>query len=110
MVDAVLSADLPGRAERDDAALLGAQTQGGDRRCDGVVRVVEGGPFDQEDGERGTRRDRVDYLGVQDLLSEGEPGVRRVGEGAYHLEARRRQVEQAVEGSKVQPQVSDLRR
>ena len=105
-VDAVLSADLPGRAERDDATLGGAQPQGGDRRHDGVVRAVEGCPFDQDDGERGARRHRVDHLGVQDLLPEGEPGVSRVGEGAHHLKARRRHVEQAVEGGEVLAQVS----
>ena len=51
-------------------------------------------------------RDRVDYFGVQDLLSEGEPGVRRTREGAHHLEDRGRQVEQAVKGSKIGSQVS----
>ena len=49
----------------------------------------------------------MDHLGVQDLLPEGEPGVRRAGESAHHLKARRRQVEQAVEGSEVLAQVSN---
>src|SRR5487761_1119914 len=108
MGDAVLTADLAGRAKGDNAPLRGAQPQGGYRGSDGVVCAVQGGPFDQDDGERGARRDRVDYLGVKDLLPEGEPGVRGVGEGAHHLQARRRQVEEAVEGSKVPSKVTDF--
>jgi hypothetical protein len=61
--------------------------------------------FDQEDGERCARCYRVDDFGVQDLLPKGEPGVRGVGDGAHHLEARRRQVEQAVEGGEVLAQI-----
>ena len=52
----------------------------------------------------------MDHLGVQDLLPEGEPGVRRAGEGAHHLEARRRQAVQAVVGGKVLAQVGNLGR
>ena len=42
-----------------------------------------------------------DYLGVQDLLPEGEPGVSGTGKGAHHLKDRRRQVEQTIEGGEV---------
>ena len=52
----------------------------------------------------------MDHFGVQDLLPEGEPGVRRAGESAHHLQARRRQAEQAVVGGKVLAQVSNLGR
>ena len=37
--------------------------------------VVQRGSFDQKDGERGVRCIRVNYLGVQNLLPEGEPGA-----------------------------------
>ena len=107
VVDAVLPADLAGRAEGDDAALRGAQPQGGDRGRHRLAGAVQGGPLDQDDGERGAGSDRVDHFGVQDLLAEGEPGVHRAGEGTHHLEPRRRQVVQAVVGGEVLAQVSN---
>jgi hypothetical protein len=48
----------------------------------------------------------VDDLGVKDLLPVGEPRARWVGEGADHLKARCREVEQVVEGGEVLAQAS----
>ena len=97
----------PARAEGDDAALRGAQPQGGDRGRDRLPGAVQGGSLDQDDGERGAGSDRVDHFGVQNLLPKGEPGVHRAGEGAHHLQARRRQVVQAVVGGEVLAQVGN---
>ena len=82
--------------------------QGGDRGRHSLVGAVERCPFDQEDGERGARSDRVDHLGVQDLLPVRQPRLLRPGEGAHEPQARRGQVEQTVEGGEVLAQVGDL--
>jgi hypothetical protein len=75
-----------------------------------TVGAIERRPFDQDDGEPGARSDRVDHLGVQDLLPVGQPRVLQPGEGAHNPKARRRQMEQMVEGGKIPAQVSNLRR
>ena len=108
VVDAVLSADLAGRAEGDDAALRGAPPQNGDRGRHRLAGAVQGGPFDQEDGERGARSDRVDHLGVQDLLPVRQPRVLWPSEGAHEPQTWRRQVKPMVEGGEVRAQVGDV--
>ena len=50
----------------------------------------------------------MNHLGVQDLLPVRQPRVRWPGEGAHEPQARRREVEQVVEGGEVLAQVADL--
>jgi hypothetical protein len=43
---------------------------GGDRGRHRLAGAVQGGSFDQDDGECGAGGDRVDHFGVQDLFAE----------------------------------------
>jgi len=73
---AVLAACLAGGADRDHASLGRSHPDRGDGGRDRVGGVLQRCRFDEDDGDRGARRDRVHVLGVEHLLAVGEPWER----------------------------------